>query len=173
MAMGVVIPLGLVVATVVAMEGLAWALHKYVMHGRLGWGWHASHHVPHHDLLERNDWYAVFGAVLAMGLFALGQWVWPAMIWAAVGVSVYAVLYFVAHDGLVHQRWPFRHVPRRGYLKRIYQAHRLHHAVDGRDGCVSFGFLWAPRVDRLKGELRRNREEMSLRMYENEDEALR
>ncbi len=170
---GVAIPVGIVLGTVMAMEAVAWAVHKYVMHGPLGWGWHESHHLPHDDLIERNDWYAALGAVLAIGLFLLGEWVWPALFWAGVGVSVYAVLFFVAHDGLVHQRWPFRYVPRRGYLKRVYQAHRLHHAVDGREGCVSFGFLWAPRVDRLKGELRRNRDEMRLRMYESEDEALR
>jgi beta-carotene 3-hydroxylase len=63
------------------------------------------------------------------------------------------VLYFVAHDGLVHQRWPFRYIPRKGYLKRLYQAHRLHHAVDGKDGCVSFGFIYAPPVDELVKEL--------------------
>ena len=62
--------------------------------------------------------------------------------------------HFVAHDGLVHQRWPFKYVPRKGYLRRLYQAHRLHHAVEGRDGCVSFGFVYAPPLDRLKDQLR-------------------
>ncbi len=32
------------------------------------------------------------------------------------------------------RRWPFPLQPKRGYLKRLYQAHRLHHAVAGRDG---------------------------------------
>ena len=74
--------------------------------------------------------------------------------WVGIGMSVYGVLYFFVHDGLVHQRWPFRYVPRNGYLKRLVQAHRLHHAVDGRDGAVSFGFLYAPPVRRLKEQLR-------------------
>ena len=68
---------------------------------------------------------------------------------------VYGILYFLVHDGMVHQRWPFRYVPRRGYLKRLVQAHRMHHAVDGRDGCVSFGFLYAPPVGELKRRLGR------------------
>jgi len=34
------------------------------------------------------------------------------------------VLYLVAHDGLVHKRWPLRRVPRGGYLKRQLQAQR-------------------------------------------------
>jgi beta-carotene 3-hydroxylase len=63
------------------------------------------------------------------------------------------MLYFVAHDGLVHGRWPFRYVPKSGYLKRLYQAHRMHHAVDGKEGAVSFGFLYAPPVDDLKRQL--------------------
>ena len=48
-------------------------------------------------------------------------------------------------------------IPRKSYLKRLYQAHRLHHAVDGKDGCVSFGFIYAPPVTKLVKELDRNR----------------
>ena len=40
-------------------------------------------------------------------------------------------------------------------MKRIVQAHRLHHAVETKHGTVSFGFLWAPRPDALKAELNR------------------
>ena len=71
----------------------------------------------------------------------------------------------------MHHRWPFKYVPKNGYLKRVYQAHRLHHAVKGRDGCVSFGFIWAPPIDRLKADLKKNRERMALEMYESEDAA--
>ena len=73
--------------------------------------------------------------------------------WIGAGMTAYGLLYFVAHDGLVHQRWPFRYVPRSGYLKRLYQAHRMHHAVSGKDGAVSFGFLYAPPVEDLKRRL--------------------
>jgi beta-carotene 3-hydroxylase len=60
----------------------------------------------------------------------------------------------MVHDGLVHQRWPFRYIPRKGYLKRLYMAHRMHHAVRGREGCVSFGFLYAPSLSTLQATLR-------------------
>jgi beta-carotene 3-hydroxylase len=40
-------------------------------------------------------------------------------------------------------------------MKRIVQAHRLHHAVEEREGAVSFGFLWAPPAERLKARLGR------------------
>jgi beta-carotene 3-hydroxylase len=56
----------------------------------------------------------------------------------------------------VHQRWPFKYVPRKGYLKRVYQAHRMHHAVKGRDGCVSFGFVYAESAVVLRKKLQDN-----------------
>ena len=142
-----------VLATVAVMEGVAYAAHRWIMHG-WGWGWHRSHHEERQGVFEENDLYAVIFAVLAILLFAVGSTVAPILFWVATGVTLYGLLYFVVHDGLVHQRWPFRHVPKSGYLKRLVQAHRLHHAVDGKDGCVSFGFLYAPPIDRLRSELR-------------------
>jgi beta-carotene 3-hydroxylase len=149
------VPVLLVIGTVVFMEWFAAWSHKHIMHG-WGWQWHKSHHEPHDETLEKNDLYAVIFAVIAIGMFWVGNWVWPVW-WIAVGVSVYGVLYFFMHDGLVHQRWPFRYVPRKGYLKRVYQAHRLHHAVEGRDDCVSFGFVYAEPADVLARKLQDNK----------------
>ncbi|SJZ51127.1 sterol desaturase family protein [Consotaella salsifontis] len=144
----------IVVLTVIGMEIVAVLVHRYIMHG-WGWGWHRSHHEPHDDVFERNDLYAVVFAAISIALIYFGtRGVWP-LTWIGVGMAVYGLLYFIVHDGLVHQRWPFRYLPRRGYAKRLYQAHMLHHAVEGREGCVSFGFLYAPPVPRLKAELGR------------------
>lgn len=144
----------LTAAAFLAMEGVAWATHRYVMHSRLGWGWHASHHDPDARGFELNDLYAVVFAGPAVALFAVGaipglRWVW----FLGLGVTFYGIMYAFVHDGLVHQRLPFRITPRRGYAKRLVQAHRLHHAVRGRDGGVSFGFLYAPDVRLLKARL--------------------
>jgi len=145
--------LAVIVATVVGMEAFAWAAHKYIMHG-WGWGWHRDHHEPHDHVLERNDLYAVtFGAIVT-GLFAIGA-IWsPLLWWIAMGITVYGLIYAFIHDGLVHQRF-MRWVPRRGYAKRLVQAHKLHHATSGRDGGVSFGFIFAGDPAKLKAELRR------------------
>lgn len=151
--MSVVVALSIVVATVVVMEAVAWASHRYIMHG-WGWGWHRSHHEPHDGAFEKNDLYAVIFALVPVALFAVGSAWWPPLFWVAVGITVYGLLYFFVHDGLVHQRWPFRHQPKNPYLKRLVQAHRLHHAVEGREGCVSFGFLYAPPLRRLRDDLR-------------------
>ncbi|WP_263263399.1 sterol desaturase family protein [Pseudomonas sp. RIT-PI-S] len=145
----------IVVMTVLAMEGVSILAHKYVMHG-FGWAWHRSHHEPRRGWFELNDLYALVFAALAIALIAAGTAGAYPLQWIGAGMTLYGALYFIAHDGMVHRRWPLRYLPRRGYLKRLYQAHRLHHAVGGREGCVSFGFLYAPPVARLKRQLRRN-----------------
>ncbi|WP_240325623.1 sterol desaturase family protein [Sphingomonas mesophila] len=141
--------------TVVAMEVVAAAVHRFVMHGP-GWGWHRSHHEPREGAFERNDLYAILFAALSIGLFIAGGR-WPALWWVGVGLVVYGLLYTLLHDGLVHRRLPIGLVPRRGYLKRLVQAHRLHHAVKDREGAVSFGFLYAPPVSKLIGQMRLGR----------------
>ena len=145
--------LALVFFMVLFMECVAWAAHKYVMHG-WGWGWHRSHHRPSSGPVEKNDLYALCFAVAVIGLFVAGLWL-ETLWWGALGITLYGAIYFFVHDMLVHQRFGLRWVPRRGYLKRLQQAYRLHHAVKGRKGAVSFGFLFAPSPVRLKAELRR------------------
>ena len=152
-----VLPLAIVLATIVAMEWVAWASHKYIMHG-FGWAWHRDHHEPHDRLLEKNDLYALVGAALSISMFALGSsmlmgsdaW-WPGT-WIGLGILGYGIIYTLVHDGLVHQRY-FRWVPRKGYAKRLVQAHTLHHATIGRAGGVSFGFVFARDPAVLKAEL--------------------
>lgn len=48
-----------------------------------------------------------------------------------------------------------RYIPKSAYMKRIIQAHRLHHVVETKEGTVSFGFIVAPKVEVLKAELAR------------------
>lgn len=138
--------------TVLGMELFAWAVHKYIMHG-WGWAWHRDHHEPHTGLLERNDLYAVVFSVIATALFAAGALWSPLLWWIFMGITVYGLIYAFVHDGLVHQR--FMHwIPRKGYAKRLVQAHKLHHATVGKDGGVSFGFILAANPAKLKAKLR-------------------
>ena len=146
----------IVLATIAVMEWVAWASHKYVMHG-FGWGWHASHHARRTGWFEKNDLYAFVFAGVSIALIWFGtQGIWPLQ-WIGAGMAGYGLLYFVAHDGLVHGRWPFKVQPKRGYLKRLVQAHRLHHAVPTKEDGVSFGFLWAPSQARLAALVRATR----------------
>jgi beta-carotene 3-hydroxylase len=78
--------------------------------------------------------------------------------WVGAGIAGYGAIYFGFHDIIVHQRMSHRIVPRSAYFKRIVQAHRIHHAVESREGTVSFGFIYAPPVERLKAALSSSRE---------------
>lgn len=144
--------------TIALMEGVAYTAHRWVMHG---WGWflHESHHRPRAGSFEWNDLYAVTFALPSILLLAGGErlgW-WPECSWIGAGIAAYGAIYFGFHDWLVHRRLPHRIVARSGYLKRIVQAHRLHHAVKTREGAVSFGFLVAPATRSLRAGLRRHR----------------
>ena len=175
--MAVLVPILIVTATILAMEGVAWASHKYIMHG-FGWAWHRDHHEPHDKVLEKNDRFGLVGAALSIAMFAVGSPLvmggaaWPPGTWIGLGILAYGIIYTLVHDGLVHQRY-FRWVPRSGYARRIVQAHRLHHATVGKEGGVSFGFVFARDPARLKAELRRQREAglVQLRRYEGQRPA--
>jgi len=146
----------LFVLTVVGMEAFAWVMHRWVMHGP-GWFLHASHHRPRTGPFEWNDLYAVIFAIPSILLLYGGVqrgW-WPGTIWIGAGIAAYGAIYFGFHDVIVHRRVAHRYVPRSRYMKRIVQAHRLHHAVESKHGTVSFGFLWAPPAHKLKAELDR------------------
>ena len=138
------------------MEIFAWLVHKYIMHSRLGWGWHESHHIETKGVFEKNDLYGVSFSVIAASLFIIGSMGYPKLWMMAFGLTIYGVLYGIVHDGLIHQRWPFFIHTKGRYLKRLVQAHRLHHATHEREGAVSFGFLYAGDVRRLKERLKSN-----------------
>ena len=146
----------LFVATVAFMEGFAYVMHRWVMHGP-GWFLHASHHRPRHGKFELNDLYGVIFAVpsivLLLGGVQLGWW--PGFAWIGAGIAAYGAIYFGFHDIIVHERVRTRYLPRSHYMKRIVQAHRLHHVVGTKRGTVSFGFLIAPKPETLKAELKR------------------
>lgn len=146
-----------VLATVVAMECVAWLSHRYIMHGA-GWAWHASHHAPTRSRFEKNDLFALFFAAIAIVLIYAGTSGWWPLQWVGAGMTLYGALYAIAHDGMVHRRWPFPYVPRQGYLKRLYQAHRLHHVSQQREHGIFFGFLLAPSERQLREAVLRVRQ---------------
>lgn len=151
--MEILFGIAILIATFAAMEGVAYLAHRYVMHGWL-WSLHASHHRRHKDRLEKNDWFAVLFAVPSIVLIYIGvNWAWPAL-GVGLGMTAYGAMYFIFHDLIVHQRIRFRLIPRFGYMRRIMQAHRLHHAVETKEGCVSFGFLYAPPLKKIRAAVK-------------------
>lgn len=131
----------------VAMEPVAYAAHRWLMHGP-GWSWHADHHRRHHQRWERNDRFPLTFAALTFTAMAAGASV-PRLRWlrdVGVGISAYGVAYALVHDVVIHQRLsrPVRS-PR---LDRLVDAHRRHHLGGGEP----YGML-APVVPRTQREL--------------------
>lgn len=150
----IAINLALFLGALAFMEGFAWFMHKYVMHGFM-WVWHRSHHEPRQGVFELNDLFAVvFAAPAILGIWLGTNGGMPLMLPVGLGITAYGAIYFMFHDGLVHRRYPVPLSGKSAFWKRLIQAHRFHHAVNTRDGCVSFGFLMAPPVRVLKAQLK-------------------
>ncbi len=136
----------LVIGTFFFMEGVAWFTHKYIMHGFL-WSWHRSHHKVHGHALEMNDLFAVVFSIPSIVCIYLGydnpglNW----LMYIGIGIFSYGVFYFIFHDIIVHRRIkiPFR--ARSKYMKRIMNAHYVHHEKHTKEGGESFGFLYASK----------------------------
>ena len=134
------------------MEGVAWFTHKYVMHGFL-WVWHRSHHSPRTGPFELNDLFAVVFASPAIVAIYFGVHGTPWLLPIGLGVTAYGAVYAMFHDGLVHRRYWTPLSSKSRFWKRLIQAHRIHHAVTTKQGCVSYGFLLAQPVRKLKAQL--------------------
>ena len=136
----------IIIGTVVFMEGVAWFTHKYIMHGFL-WTWHRSHHRVHPHVLERNDLFAlVFSIPSAALIFYSLHFDKPFYLTSlGIGILCYGIFYFVFHDVIVHRRIKIRFKARHPYLKRMINAHYIHHQKHTKEGCEAFGFLYAPK----------------------------
>ena len=141
-----------IAAFILIMEAVAWLSHRYVMHGWL-WAWHKSHHEPRDGAFELNDLFGVVFSLPSIALIYFGVQGRPLLLAAGIGIFLYGAIYFFFHDILVHRRIDLGLRPKKGYLARVVQAHRLHHAVESKAGCVSFGFIFAPSPRRLKSML--------------------
>ena len=124
------IPVLVGVVTFVAMEGVSYAMHRWVMHG-IGMVWHRSHHAPPQGGLERNDLFPVCFAALGVVLFAVASSDASPILWAvAAGITAYGAAYLAVHEIYIHRRVPVR-APRLAYLDWLRDAHRGHHVSGG------------------------------------------
>jgi beta-carotene 3-hydroxylase len=133
------------------MEGVAYFSHKYIMHGFM-WCWHESHHTPRTGWFEKNDLFAALFAAPAIVCIYLGTSGQPLLLWAGIGVTLYGVVYFVFHDVIVHRRVRTGYIPKNPYMRRIVEAHWIHHSTTGKHNAVSFGFIYSPPVAALLAE---------------------
>ncbi|MEO7557277.1 MAG: sterol desaturase family protein [Acidimicrobiales bacterium] len=120
----------LAVLAFLAMEGVSYAAHRWVMHG-FAMVWHRSHHAPPQGSLERNDLFPACFSTVGFALFALASagvagWLWP----VAVGVTAYGALYLLVHEVYIHHRLALR-IPQLTYLEWLRDSHRAHHVSGG------------------------------------------
>jgi beta-carotene 3-hydroxylase len=140
------------VALAIYMEYVAWFTHKYVMHGFL-WVLHEDHHRPRGRGWQKNDLFAGFFALpsilaIVSGLMRRAE----PLTAAGFGIALYGLGYLLFHDIMFHRRIRGIRIPARGrYLKRIVNAHKVHHQGRGKEGSTSFGFLYAGRQYDAKG----------------------
>lgn len=139
-----------VIGVFASMELIAWATHRWIMHGPL-WCLHRDHHEPHRGRLEKNDWFAVFFSIPSMTCFYLGYHQGNAwLISIGSGVLLYGIAYFLAHDIIVHQRVKWFSRSRNKYILALRWAHKMHHRHLGRQNGESFGFLFVEKKYRDK-----------------------
>ncbi len=140
------INISLLIGTFFLMEGVAWATHKYIMHGFL-WTWHRSHHTVHNHALERNDLFALVFSVPSVALIVIGFEI-PSVDYlkfVGFGILAYGLFYFIFHDIIVHRRIKIKFKAKSNYLRRIINAHYVHHEKHSKEGGQAFGFLFAPK----------------------------
>ncbi len=143
--MSIVLPIIVTLATFVAMEGITWLTHRYVMHGPL-WVLHRDHHQPEPGIFEKNDLFFVIFAIPSILLILhgtlSGAWI-PLSI--GIGIMLYGAAYFLVHDVIIHQRLKWFRNSRNTYVRAIRWAHKMHHKHLGKEQGESFGMLLVHR----------------------------
>ena len=132
-------------ATYVAMEGITWCTHKFVMHG-LMWYFHEDHHQPHGSFFEKNDAFFLIFAVPSCLLIVFGSM--EAFDWrffVGLGIMFYGFSYFLVHDVLIHRRFDWFSRTDNVYFRAIRKAHKVHHKQLGKEHGECFGMLYVPR----------------------------
>lgn len=118
----------------IGMEFWAMLLHGRLWHGPW-WPAHKSHHTPRTGPFEANDVFAALHASIAICLIVgglerqLGAHS-HLFVAAGYGMTLFGVSYFVVHDGLIHGRLPVAFLGRVRWLRRVRNAHQVHHRLD-------------------------------------------
>jgi beta-carotene 3-hydroxylase len=128
-----------------AMEWVAWATHKYVMHGPL-WILHRDHHQGSHTRLQRNDAFFVIFAIPSWLSIMLGAMNGSTVsVAVGAGIAVYGFAYFLVHEVFIHRRLKFLRDTNSPYWLAVRKAHKMHHKHLDRENGECFGMLWVTR----------------------------
>ena len=133
----------IILFTLAGMEAFSWFVHKYLFHGPL-WFIHKTHHRPQHSWFELNDLFSLSFALAALFLMYLGSQTLDYRFWIGAGISLYGIIYFIFHDGFIHNRFKAFKTSNR-YLLGIRRAHKIHHKSLLKDPAEEFGLLTASK----------------------------
>ncbi len=143
----------IVIGTFWVMEFVAWATHKYVMHGFL-WVLHEDHHVKTPGVLEKNDAFFLIFATPSWLCIMLGMMNGNSLAVAiGAGIALYGFAYFMVHEVFIHQRLKWFRNSNSLYLRALRRAHKMHHKHLTKEDGESFGMLvvgWKYFRDELK-----------------------
>ena len=144
--MSLILKISIVIGTFIFMEGIAWFTHKYIMHGFL-WNLHKSHHKVHKHFFEMNDLFAVIFSIPSILIIYIvySYESYSILKYFGIGIFLYGVAYIIFHDIIVHRRIKINFKINSEYMKRIMNAHYVHHKVHTKEGAKAFGFLFAPK----------------------------
>lgn len=126
------------------MEFMAWATHKYVMHG-LMWKFHEDHHDVKPGFFERNDVFFLIYAIPSWLCIMLGMmYDQYGAVWIGYGIAAYGFAYFMFHDVYIHRRFKWLRDIDHPYFMAIRKAHKVHHKHLGKEHGECFGMLIVP-----------------------------
>jgi len=145
----------IVLTTFIAMEGVAWLTHKYIMHG-LFWFLHEDHHVPNKEkVLEKNDYFFLIFAIPGICFTVFGSiYDINYLFFIGLGITLYGFIYFLIHEVFIHQRIKWFRKSNSKYLRAIRRAHKVHHKHLGKHEGECFGMLIVP-FKYFKAELKK------------------
>ena len=142
--MKIAISLLIIASTFLFMEFVAWAVHKYIMHGVL-WSLHEDHHVVNHDnFFQKNDYFFLIFAIPSIILIFIGYENLTSGFFIGLGIALYGLAYFLIHEIIIHRRLPPPNKTKSKYIKAIRKAHKVHHKNQGKYNGVNFGMLIVP-----------------------------
>lgn len=128
--------IGLIIFGFVGMEILSYSVHRWFFHG-VFWGVHKTHHTARKGAFEANDIFS-----LVFSLFSIFLMIWGNSVAFSIGlgIAVYGIFYFIAHDFFTHRRFfPFKSDNK--FLLTIRAAHQKHHQSAEKNGLEPFGLF--------------------------------
>lgn len=131
------------------MEAVARLMHKYLMHGIL-WSVQKDHHIDMNRKFQRNNFFGLFFAVVAIILFTetakTGNTIFGSV---GFGMAIYGLVYLIVHDMIIHNSYlHLRDRKHSKYVENLIAVHQMHHQNDGKNRGRNWGFLfYIPGID--------------------------